>query len=100
MLVHIVMWKLKRDEGDDVAHAHALKIKKDLEALRDVVPSIGKLVVGLNVIPSEQAADVALYSEFEHMDALNAYMTHPAHQEVVAFVRRVVSERRVVDYEV
>jgi quinol monooxygenase YgiN len=99
MIKHIVMWKIKQDNGPDEARQIAQKIKTDLEALRNVIPAIQHLEVGLNFARSDQAADVALYSEFENMDQLKAYAEHPAHQRVVAFVRDVVTERRVVDYE-
>ena len=32
-------------------------------------------------------------------NALDAYQLHPAHKEIVGFLKDVRSERRVVDYE-
>ena len=43
--------------------------------------------------------DVALYTEFDSREALDAYQVHPAHQEFAAFLAPLRSERRVVDYE-
>ncbi|GAA4342647.1 hypothetical protein GCM10023087_02230 [Microbacterium rhizosphaerae] len=62
-----------------------------------VVPSIGALSVGPNVIDGNW--DVALVADFEDAQALDAYQTHPVHQEVVAYVRSVVSDRVAVDFE-
>jgi hypothetical protein len=41
---------------------------------------------------------VVLCAEFDDLEDLSAYSNHPAHQEVVAFIRNLVSETRVVDY--
>jgi len=99
MIKHIVMWRLKESAGGRSRDENALEIKKRLEALRDAVPGIRELEVGLNVKEAEAAADLVLVTAFDDAAALEAYQRHPAHQEVVAFVRTVVSERRVVDYE-
>jgi len=99
MIKHIVMWKLK-DEAEGLKRDQiARKIKSDLEALVPVIPAIGKLEVGINIIPSDAAFDVALYSEFASQTELQAYMSHPAHQAIVGFIRSVISNRHVVDYE-
>ena len=66
----------------------------------EIIPEIRRLEVGLNVKDSERAADVMLYSEFDSPADLAAYIQHPAHQEVVTFVREIAAETRVVDYEV
>ncbi|HMO03591.1 MAG TPA: Dabb family protein [Kiritimatiellia bacterium] len=99
MIKHIVLWKVKElADGLDRPQI-AAKMKHDLEALRPVIPAIRHLEVGVNCIPSDAAFDVALYSEFDSRTDLEAYMTHPAHQAVVGFVRSVVTARHVVDYE-
>jgi hypothetical protein len=55
--------------------------------------------VGIDVAHTPDSSDVALYAEFASRDALDAYQPHPAHQEIVGFLKDVRSERRVVDYE-
>lgn len=98
MLKHIVMWKLKDQAlGMDKA-ALGAELKRRLEALVGQVPSIRSFEVGLNVVPSDTARDVVLVSAFDDLAGLNAYVEHPAHQEVVAFVKQVVDERRAADY--
>jgi hypothetical protein len=64
------------------------------------VPSIVTFEVGINALPAETATDACLVSTFADLAGLQAYIDHPAHQEVVAFIRQVVAERRVADYEV
>jgi len=99
MIKHIVMWKLKEEAAGLNREQIAAKIKTDLEALNDLIPAIYHLEVGINVIPSDAAFDVSLYSEFSTWEDLKVYMAHPEHQKVVAFVREVVTARHVVDYE-
>ena len=51
-------------------------------------------------VGSEASKDMVLYSEFQSMDDLKAYAGHPEHLKVVEFVKPLVCERHVVDYEV
>jgi hypothetical protein len=89
-----------KDEADGLDRTGILeKLKTDLEALPGQIPEILSLQVGINEKESDAASDVALLSTFADWDALARYQAHPAHQEVVAFVKGVVSERRVVDFE-
>ena len=99
MITHIVQWKV---------HDHALgmdktalldKLKSDLEALPAAIEEILSLTVGINEAESDAASDVVLLSTFADWDALQAYQVHPSHQRVVSFVKQIVTERRVVDFE-
>ena len=99
MIKHIVIWKLKEQPGESGNTVNAKKLKADIEALKDEIPEIKHIEVGINMSGSDQSGDVVLYSEFDELADLQIYQNHPAHQEVVAFVNEVVSERRVVDYE-
>lgn len=98
MIKHIVMWNVKENANGLSRPQIAAKMKHDLEALKTVIPAIGALEVGINEVPSDAACDVSLYSEFASWDDLKTYMTHPAHQKVVSFVREVITVRHVVDY--
>ncbi len=100
MIKHIVMWRLKEKASGAAKEENARAMKARLEALPEGIPEIRHLEVGLNIKDSERAADVVLCSEFDSVQDLATYSKHPAHQEVVAFVREIVSETRVVDYEV
>lgn len=95
MIKHIVMWKFK--EG--VAEADKLEMKRKLESLKGVVPTLVDIEVGLDVVGSDASKDMVLYSEFNTLDDLKAYAGHPEHLKVVEFVKPLVCERHVVDYE-
>ncbi len=100
MIKHIVMWTLKDEaEGADKA-ANAKKMKEMLEALDGRIDTLKHIEVSCEVFESAPACDVILYSEFENREALDAYQVHPLHQECVAFVKKVVTSRSVVDYTI
>ncbi len=100
MIKHIVMWRFKEEAGGQTKHDNAVKFKELLEGLVGRIEEIVALEVGLNVVNSDTASDVVLYSEFKSMEDLKTYSEHPEHVKVVAFAKSVVSERRAVDYEV
>ncbi|MCP4481849.1 MAG: Dabb family protein [bacterium] len=91
MFKHIVMWKLTEDVGQ--------KIKKDLENLNSL-DCVQKMEVGLDTSKKEASFDVVLYSEFENEDAFAEYFKHPEHKKIVDFLKTVVKDRVVVDYNV
>ena len=97
MIKHIVMWRLDETAGNKTGNA--LKLKQLLEGLNGRIPGLLKLEVGIDSSKESESSDVVLYSEFESNAALQAYQVHPAHNEVVPFVKSVRGERRVVDYE-
>mgnify|MGYP000082222159 CR=1 FL=1 len=100
MVKHIVMWKLKEyAEGAD-KEQNALKIKELLMGLKDKIDSIQRIEVGIDINRSEAAYDVALYSEFSDSAGLDAYQNHEEHLKVAAFIKKVVQNRVVVDYEI
>ena len=93
MVKHIVIWKTKESNKKG-----AEEVKKTLEALKEKIDVLKHIEVGINFNPSEAAWDIALYSEFDSAEDLNAYQVHPAHVEAAGFVKTVVSQRAVVDY--
>lgn len=96
MIKHVVMWKFK----DEVVEADKLEMKRQLESLKGVVPTLIDIEIGLDVVGSDASKDMVLYSEFNSLDDLKAYAEHPEHLKVVDFVKPLVYERHVVDYTV
>ena len=98
MLKHVVMWKLKAfAEGADKAR-NAKRIKIELEALKNTIPQIFHLEVGINILDSEAAFDVVLLSVFKTQQDLDLYLNHPNHRAAAEFVNLVRESRIVVDY--
>jgi len=100
MIRHIVIWRFEeRADGRD--KAENLRLAGDLlRGMAGRVDGLLNLEAGINEPPSGEASDLALVAEFSGWPALRAYTDHPVHQEVVRFLRKVRTERRVVDYEI
>ena len=96
MIKHVVMWKFK----DDVAGADKLEMKRQLESLKGVVPSLLQIEVGMDVVGTDQSKDMVLTTLFNSLSDLQAYADHPAHLQVGTFIKPLVCERAVVDHEV
>ena len=95
MIVHIVMFTFKEENrAENIA-----KAKEMLEALVPKIDPLLSMEVGVDFNGSERAMDLSLISTFETKEGLAEYATHPAHLEVVAFIKEVTEASRVVDYE-
>ena len=95
MIVHIVMFAFK----DDNKAENIQEAKRVLEALVQTIEPLKTMEVGVNIVPSERAYDLVLYSTFEDMAGLDIYRVHPEHLKVVDFLKVVTKESKVVDYE-
>lgn len=98
MFKHIVMWKLKEQAEGNTNIKNALLMKEMLETLKNSIPEIRMIEVGLNINSSAVAYDVVLYSEFKDEEAFEIYLDHPEHLKVAEFVGRIYDDRVVVDY--
>ncbi len=100
MIKHIVLFRLKDNAHGNPKAVNARLIKEKLEALRGIVPGLLRIEVGIDYSATEMSSDLAIYSEFESREALDAYVAHPAHQAVLPFIGEARTERRLCDYEV
>ena len=94
MIRHIVMWKFKEDQHDNM-----LVFRDRLLALRDKIPEIREMEVGININPSERSFDAVLVSSFDSMDALKSYSVNPLHVAVSDFCKTIRTQSVSVDYE-
>ena len=100
MFVHIVFWKLlERGANGKTREENARELKRRFEALQGVVPGLRRVNFGIDVLHTDDSADVALYTEFDSREAYDGYVVHSAHQDIVGYLKGNRSERRVVDYE-
>ena len=97
MIKHIVMWRLEEVAEGSTRDENAIRIKEGLEFLPNVIDGIIKLEVGRNFNPN--GFDLVLYSEFVSEEALKAYDCHPEHLKMREFIRKVITDRVVADYE-
>ncbi len=99
MIKHIVLFKFKNDLPEPDKKQKLEAIKADLEALTEKVETLKNMEVGINFNPDEKY-DLALTSEFESMEGLKAYATHPEHLKAGAVIREILEARACVDYEI
>jgi len=96
MLKHIVMWRfLDYAEGHSKAENIAI-MKERLEGLKNQIPQIIKLEVGVSATSGD--FDALLYSEFKSSEDLDMYKKHPLHIEISEFCSKVRSKRVSFDY--
>ncbi len=100
MIKHIVFFKLAENAEGKTKAENAVYIKNELENLKNLIPQIRMIEVGINT-PEAPATnyDIALYSEFDNMTDLDTYQIHPEHKRVAAYIGKVRTERACVDYE-
>ena len=98
MLKHVVMWKFKeigerntKEQNMDLAYSRLL-------ALKDKIPQIKSMEVGKNESGETNTYDMVLIEEFENKDDFKAYLEHPEHVKVSAFIKKVRLGRIAVDY--
>jgi len=95
VIVHIVMFNFKEENrAENIA-----KTKVMLESLVEKIVPLLSMEVGIDFNGSERAMDLSLISTFETKEDLVTYAVHPAHLEVVAFIKEVTMLSKVVDYE-
>lgn len=99
MIKHIVAWRFK-DEALGASKAENLaRAKAAIEALRELVPEVLHLEVGLDIRAARDSWDIVIYSEFADREGLHAYQVHPEHVKVAELVGEMRELRAAIDYE-
>ncbi|GGJ13573.1 stress responsive protein [Alicyclobacillus cellulosilyticus] len=93
MVTHVVLMRF-RNRDLDVAR----EVRRRLLAMQEKIPVLRALEVGIDVIRSDRAYDLALIARFDTIDDLHAYAEHPAHMEVLSYIRQVQDHIVSVDY--
>ncbi len=96
MVKHIVMIDFKEENKKE----NMQKVKTMLEALVEAVPTLKSMEVGINFSEESRAMDLSLYTTFDDQAGLEAYAIHPAHLEVIKFIKTVATGTKVSDYTV
>lgn len=104
MIRHIVLWKLKNNAEGASAKENGQKMVDAFHALEGKIPGLLSIESGLNfgkanIGNDDIEYDVALDTTFRTKVALDNYQKNPDHQAIVSFVKKVVVERRAVDFE-
>ena len=92
MIRHIVIWKFR--PGTEAEQEQFLT---GLRGLQGVVPQLLCSEVAVNV--GADNYDAVLVSEFESLEALEAYKNDPRHKAVSQLCKSIRVDRVAVDYE-
>ncbi len=103
MVSHVVLMKPRADLTD--AEREALLAAFD-RAIRDI-PTVRDVRVGRRVVHGAgyearvpDAADYFVVIDFDDLDGLQAYLRHPAHEELGARFNQSLSSALIYDFEV
>ena len=100
MIRHIVMWKVKEKALGRSKEENIEEIKLMLENLKNEIPELKEIEVGIDIPSLTGSHDIVLYTVFEDEKGLDIYQKHPKHVEVAQFIRQVVTDRACVDYSI
>ena len=99
MIKHIVMWNLRGETPAEKAHS-IRQLQASFESLRERIPGLLHLEIGVDSSGVDYACDVVLYTEFDTQTSLDAYGSHPEHLRVKQELADLRVARHQVDYEV
>lgn len=97
MIRHIVVWNFKKECSNEEKINYANKIKKDLEALKNIINGISSIEVIINPLKTSNC-DIMLNSVFDSEVSLQNYQEHPDHKKVGEFIKTVLTDRKCIDY--
>ena len=98
MLKHIVMWKFLPQAEGRTKEENISFVCGEVKKLPAVIPQIRSLSVGADVLGSDMSFDCGLVAEFDSEEDMLVYKKHPAHVAVSQYVKKVRSDRAVVDF--
>ncbi len=98
MFNHIVLFKLKDFQNDQLKSEIRDQIKNALLGLKEKIAGLEYLEVGNNFELNAASFDISLITRFNTYEEFLVYRDHPEHQKVVGLVRANTVDRAVVDY--
>jgi len=99
MINHVVLFKLKEFESEDLKGVVRSKIEKALLALKDKIGEIKYMQVGENYELITASHDLCLITHFESIEDLEIYRVHPEHLKVIELIKANTVAKAAVDFE-
>jgi quinol monooxygenase YgiN len=93
MITHIVLGK-----GEGLGETERRELAGVLDRLRGI-PGVEDFSWGNDVSGRGKGYTIAMVAHFTDREALQRYLGHPSHLEIVEALNRLMPERLVVDYE-
>ncbi|MCL4484023.1 MAG: Dabb family protein [Bacteroidetes bacterium] len=98
MFNHIVLFKLKDFQNDQLKSEIRDQIKNALLGLKEKIAELKQIEVGNNFELNAASFDICLTTRFDSYEKFATYRDHPEHQKVSGFIRANTVDRAVVDY--
>lgn len=95
MIRHIVFFKFKPGASEEGKN----KLASDLKSLKGKIPLINRLEIGVDIGKKQNSSDLALIVDFNTWEDVESYGAHPAHIEVIKFIKDICQNHSKVDYE-
>ena len=95
MIRHIVLFKIK-----DEFRAEIPDMVEKFYGMKGKIEGLVNLEAGADFLHSDRSYDIALITEFESREALDADQTHPVHLPVKKRMHEVRSASVACDFEV
>ncbi|WP_102346296.1 Dabb family protein [Bacillus sp. Marseille-P3661] len=97
MVEHIVLIKFSQqatnEQKEELIHRSLL--------LKNIIPGIVDIQQGINFSNRNKGYEVGLTVRFKDRAALENYGPHPAHQEIVSYLREIgLEDTIVVDFDI
>tara|TARA_B110001450_G_scaffold158322_1_gene147647 strand:+ start:568 stop:849 length:282 start_codon:yes stop_codon:yes gene_type:complete len=92
MIKRVSVWRLKNKEDAET-------MKDALLSMKDKVPSLVDIEVGINISSHSSAFDIVFIGSFVNSEALKAFESDKFHESIGGLVNRLKEQRVVVDYE-
>ncbi|HML06308.1 MAG TPA: Dabb family protein [Methanobacterium sp.] len=94
MITHIVMFKLKNRNSENIE-----KAKNVLMDMEDKIKELKHIEVGIDITNSNRSYDIVLLTKFDNVEGLEAYQINPLHVKVAEYLGSVSESIVAVDYE-
>ena len=92
MVVHIVLLKFSPESTNEQKKE---LIRRTLQ-LKNVIPGILDIQQGFNFSNRSQGYEIGLTVRFEDKASLDSYGPHPAHQEIVTYLKEIGLEDSII----
>ncbi|MFG6147629.1 Dabb family protein [Halobacillus sp. B23F22_1] len=97
MIEHIVLVKFSQETTTEQKQE---LIRRTLR-LKNIIPGIVDIQQGINFSNRSQGYEVGLTVRFKDRDSLENYGPHPAHQEIVSYLKNIgLEDSIIVDFEI
>lgn len=94
MIRHVVMFRWKPSFTEEIRAQWI----QGLEQLEGQVPGLRKLSHGPDLLHTERSWDHVIVADFDSVDDIEVYNTHPAHEAIKIYSLPNVAELAYVDF--